>query len=327
MAARQPISLDRVRGMFGGAFLGDCLGAPFEFNRKLQYTGRLEHITIMNTQFAGQKTISLYQCTDDSEQTLTLLRTLIRDRGYVKDHVVLAYLTWANSGGWMLGKNTRDLLKGVKTLRGYQNRIDKVLALPLESRSQSNGTLMRCSALALLWDNQCVIEDVNITNPHPTNIDCELVYISALRLALQGVDAMTIYTTIKPLAQTDPLREIFIQVEQQTPRDIKSQKGWVLHAMWCTLTALYYNQRYEDAMAWIITSQPGSDTDTNACIAGALLGAIAGFDTLRSNPITATNLDLMIERDPTQGPTPRPAEYTPHDFYALTTAAHALTML
>jgi ADP-ribosylglycohydrolase len=322
------ITLDRVRGMFIGAFLGDALGAPHEFKGSghLIYTGKLEHVTIMNTQFQGQKHLAIGQVTDDSEMSLALLRTLIQDRGYNRDHVIMAYLDWANSGGWMMGKNTRALLKGVKTIKGYQNRMAKILALPLDERSQSNGTLMRCSPLALIWDNNSVIEDVNLTNPHPVNLDCGLVYVSALRLALQGVGGQTIYQMIKTLAQTDAVKEIFIQVEQRTPRDIKEKKGWCLHALWCTLTCIYYNLNYEDGMNWIISSQPGSDTDTNACIAGALLGAIAGFETLRSNPITASNIDLIIGRDPATGPTPRPSKYSLHDFYALTEAAHALTL-
>ena len=33
-----------------------------------------------------------------------------------------------------------------------------------------------------------------------------------------------------------------------------------------------------EAYDWIISENVGSDTDTNACIAGALLGAHIGFD-------------------------------------------------
>jgi len=40
-------SLDKIRGMFMGAFLGDALGAPHEFRGSghLVYTGILEHKT------------------------------------------------------------------------------------------------------------------------------------------------------------------------------------------------------------------------------------------------------------------------------------------
>lgn len=83
---------------------------------------------------------------------------------------------------------------------------------------------------------------------------------------------------------------------------------------------------YHEAMKWIITSQPGSDTDTNACIAGALLGAILGFENLNSDTTTSENIKILLSVDPAQEPTPRPSEYSPIDFFQLTEAAHKLTL-
>ena len=318
------ISLDRIRGMLMGAFLGDALGAPHEFNKKLPYTGILEYKTSMNTQFQGKKELAVGQVTDDSEMTLTLLRQMIRDGGYNQENVTLAYLRWANSGGWMLGKNTRALLKGVTTLKGYQGRIQKMLTTT--GPSQSNGAMMRCSPLALLWDNGPVIADVNITNPTPVAIDCNLVYISALRFALQGIDGPAIFEQIKELAQTPEVREVLAQVERREPRNIVENKGWCLNALWCAMMVITSFRNYSEAMHWVIASQPGSDTDTNACIAGALIGAMLGFQALQTEPNTAYNIDKLLHADIAHGPTPRPVEYAPFDFYELTEAAHRLTL-
>lgn len=322
------ITLDKVRGMFMGAFLGDSLGVPNEFkcNRNVPYTGILEHKGFLVTRFQGKKELEIGQCSDDSEMSLALLRQIIKDRGYNKNNVTLAYMAWANSGGWMMGRNTRALLQGVTTLKGYQGRMNKVLSMSMSERSQSNGAMMRCSPLALLWDNTCVIDDVNITNPNPVCLDCNLVYISALRLALQGIDASTIFTQIKPLAQTFEVRAVLEQVEKRQSRDIAEKKGWCLHALWCALITMTSFTNYSEAMHWIITSQPGSDTDTNACIAGALLGAILGFERMQSEPTTNRNIEILLAVDTSKGPTPRPLIYSPNDFYALTEAAHALTL-
>ena len=144
---------DRVAGMLMGLFLGDALGAPHEFrcNRKLIYTGKLEHQAFLVTHFQGKKSLSVGQVTDDSEMTLALLRTLLeKDGKYDRKSVISSYLEWANSGGWMLGKNTRALLKGVKTVKGYESRMKSVLILPESEISQSNGAMMRCCPLALL---------------------------------------------------------------------------------------------------------------------------------------------------------------------------------
>lgn len=278
----------------------------------------------MTSQYQGKKELAVAQITDDSEMTLALLRTLIQDRGYNKDHVIMSYLRWANSGGWMMGKNTRALLRGVTTLKGYQGRVTKMMSTT--GPSQSNGAMMRCSPLALIWDNGPVIEDANITNPTHVCIDCNLVYITALRLALQGVDGNTIFATIKGLAQTNEVKAVLEQVEKRETRNIVENKGWCLHGLWCAMMTITSFKDYSQAMNWIITSQPGSDTDTNACIAGALLGALLGFNALQQEPTTAKNIEILLNANTGNGPTPRPLEYSPIDFYTLTEAAHSLTL-
>lgn len=320
---RPTFSLDCVRGMFMGAFLGDALGAPHEFTKKLPYTGVLQYETKMNSQWQGTKTLAVAQVTDDTEMSLALLRQMIQDSGYNSENVTMAYLRWANSGGWMLGKNTRALLKGVTTLKGYQGRIQKMLATT--GPSQSNGAMMRCSPLALLWDNAPVVADVNITNPTPVAVDCNLVYISALRFALQGIEGAAIFEQVKGLAQTPEVQVVIGQVERREPRNIVENKGWCLHGLWCALMAVTTFRNYSEAMNWVIASQPGSDTDTNACIAGALIGAMLGFEGLRAEPTTSQNIEILLHADVESGPTPRQSEYTLHDFYELTEAAHRLT--
>jgi len=254
------ITLDKIRGMFMGAFLGDSLGNPHEFkvNAKTPYTGILEHKAFFISRFQGRKELAVAQGSDDSELTLALIRTMIEDHGYNKEHVIMAYLRWANSGGWMMGKNTKALLRGVTTIKGYQNRLVKVLALPMSERSQSNGAMMRCSPLALLWDNGPVIEDVKITNPNFVCLDCNIVYISALRLALLGYNGADIFEQIKGLAQTNEVKSVLNQVYKRETRNIVENKGW------CSMMTIISFTDYSEAMYWVITSQPGSDTDTNA---------------------------------------------------------------
>jgi len=328
MAEKPIISLDKIQGMFMGVFLGDSLGAPTEFNRTMPYTGILEHKTFMNTQFQGKKELEPGQVTDDSELSLALLRTIIKDKGYNRDNVIQSYLNWANSGGWMIGKNTRKLLKGVTTIKGYQYRMNKELETPENLRSQSNGTLMRCAPLALIWNNDAVIQDVNITNPNDINRDCGLVFVSALRLALTGSDGMAIFNTVKTLSQTDQVKEVMGQVERREIRKIneKKTKGWCVNALWCAMVVITTFTNYSEAMEWVITSQPGSDTDTNASISGGLLGAILGLDKMKKEPNTKRNLEILLSVDTTKGATPRPLIYSPGDFYVLMEAAHALTL-
>jgi len=314
--------------MFMGAFLGDALGAPHEFrcNANTPYTGILEHKGFMTTQFQGRKELQVSQVTDDSEASLALLRQLVRDKGYIEQNVIMAYLRWANSGGWMLGKNTRALLKGITTFNGYKKRYNKIVDAPESERSQSNGAMMRCSPLALLSDYDCVTRDVMITNPVSVCVDANYIYITALRLALTGKSGAEIFEMIKDSAQTPEVKEVLRQVASRENRDIVDKKGWCLNALWCALIVMISFTNYTAAMDWIIREHPGSDTDTNACIAGALLGAILGFEELNSEPNMNININRLLTADINNGPTPRPSEYQPHDFYALTEEAYKLTL-
>jgi ADP-ribosylglycohydrolase len=312
--------------MLMGAFLGDALGAPHEFKvNKAEYTGRLEHQAFNITRFQVRHELQIGQVTDDSEMTLALLRTIIKDKGYIKNHVTQAYLDWANSGGWMLGKNTRAIFKGIKTIKGYQKRMDKILDLPEVERSQSNGTLMRASPLALLSGKEVIIEDVKLTNPNPVNIDCSVIYVTALRLALAGFKGSEIVEQVRDLVRTDEVLEMFGQIERNEDRDTITNKGWCLHALWCAMMAILYFDDYSQAMKWVISVQ-GSDTDTNACIAGALLGAVLGFEKMKEEPLTSENIEILLKVKPEEGPTPRPTQYSPADFFELTEKAYELTL-
>ncbi len=315
MSNKPAISVNKIRGMLMGAFQGDALGAPHESRKsKLVYTGLLEHKLIMRSQYQGTRELPPGSLTDDSESTLALLRTLIADHGYNREHVLQSYLKWANSGCWFMGKNTRALFHGVTTIRGYNSRVAKIT-----SSSQSNGAMMRCSPLALLWDNSSVIEDCNLSNSNNVCRDCNLVYVAALRLALTGTDGNTIFSVVKTIAQTDEVKFVLDQVEKREHRDITENRGWCLHALWCSMIVITSFTNYSEAMNWVITSQPGSDTDTNGCIAGALLGAILGFEIMRSESLTSRNIEIMLNVN-----SARPAEYTLQDFYQLTELAATL---
>ena len=320
------MQLNRIRGMLMGVAVGDASGAPYELRRGqgVPYTPVITHRIQISIPYQGVKTLALGQFTDDTEMSLVLARNILKNKGYNRNSVITDYQAWANSGTQMLGTNTKALLKGPTTLRGYQNRYTKIFSKPMTEWSLSNGCLMRASPLALIWDNQVVIDDCSITNPHPINLDANLVYINALRLALQGKSREEIWSLIKPIAQTPEVQNIFTQVETQQSRDMTVTKGFVLHALYCTLWTLKYIHKYEDMLDWVVNQHRHTDTDTNAAIAGALIGAILGYDAMMLEPNTAENIKLVRNCDSKQGQMPRPVDYTLHDFDTLTEALYKL---
>jgi ADP-ribosyl-[dinitrogen reductase] hydrolase len=310
--------LDRIKGMLIGLFLGDALGAPHEFrNSKLEYTGKLEHITVWKTQYQGEKRLSPGQITDDSEMTITLARQLIKDKGYVRDNVILKYLEWCNSDNlWMLGINTRAIFKGIKTMKGYTNRIKKVLELPEEKRTQSNGALMRCCTLALFSNcSELAQKDCSITNPNSICIQTEIMYVFFLRRLLLGddfklsdlIDTFPLY-----ISKNEEIGKLFSQLKNDE-RDVGKNKGWVLHSFYCAMLVLDREYTFTKAMGEIIKRR--GDTDTNAGIAGALLGAKYGYKKLYEEQ--KENIDIILNLDSTKNITPRHQQYSPFDFHSL----------
>jgi ADP-ribosylglycohydrolase len=100
------------------------------------------------------------------------------------------------------------------------------------------------------------------------------------------------------------------------PVDFHHHMGWVLIALQNAFFHLAAGTRVEAAL--IETVAQGGDTDTNAAIAGALLGAADGRATL---PVRWVMPVVTCRPDPALHPArPRPDDYWPDDVLDLTEA-------
>ena len=341
----EPTKRDRVRGMFAGLILGDALGAPHEFykwNRNTIYTGKLEiqPYRQKDARYNKPEERDLYQpigsVTDDTQMTIALMKCITNDQGkYIRDNVILCYADWTHSGPSDIGKNTRFLFTN-KTVKGYEARVkkrDKEIKEGTMAESLSNGALMRCTPIALLanWSG-AMIEDVNLTNPYDDTRDVNLVYLNVLLSLLHNGsidDTMNIIDTIREslhqqvkVAIKDAVESILRLDNNESnddDRDISGKdKGLSVHALYCALRGLWMislGYTYPEIIDWVITQNTETgkgDTDTNAAITGALLGAYFGFDLLMNDETTADNWDILIKaakeiKDPL-------AKYVPQEF-------------
>lgn len=294
---------DRVKGMLYGLALGDAMGVSTEFSRtspKMKYDGYIPTIPFdirFNAYYALK--VNPGSVSDDTEMSIALLRGLVKkDMKYDRDTVLKNYMEWANSGV-MLGKNTRKLLKGVATIKGYENRFKK-LEENEKLKMQSNGSLMRSSPLALIPNYiesiKAMKTDVYLTNPNKVNMECGFFYVSFLRSILKGNDLSNIDKCIelyKEIGEIEEIKDIFNDLE--TDRDVsdRSVKGWVCSALYMAIKAFKNFDSFQDAMDWIIREHPGSDTDTNGAIAGAMIGAHFGYEKLSKESRTKINIERL----------------------------------
>lgn len=320
-------NLDKVLGLFHAHFIGDALGAAYEFKTSnfANYNGLIFETVVWRSQWQGTKTGPSGQTTDDTAMTLCLLSSLLANNGvYNRDNTIKLYHEWAsgNAGGVnedfhytrMIGTNTAELfkykVKPENVIKSYEHRFNKKFftksadlvndVIPSELRlsenalnAQSNGCLMRCTPFVIIDDWQVgAKQDCYLTNPNELCWECCKLYIIALKHLLEGKPGMEIYQLVRSQVTINEILEVFIQVEQQQPRNLKEQKGWILNAFYCVLVALIFNGGLQDFYDWLIPQR--GDTDTNACIAGAIIGVKLGFNQILLEDKTKHNWTMVI---------------------------------
>jgi len=322
--------LDRVAGMLILHALGDALGAPHEFargNGNIRYTGvlEIEPYRQKDSRFvaADQREVRLPvgSVTDDTQMTMALAKMLIAGSGvYRRDNAILAYAAWVHCKPPGMGKNTRAVFKN-KTVRGYETSMSKIrvaVESGTEPPSLSNGALMRCSSLALLanWE-EAAYADTYLTNPYPETIACTLLYVWMLRSLLLATNADAngaenwVLEQIPSVCQglcmrfgEVPLQRFVGMVglamgNEMTDIASKNVKGLATTALYYAVRSLVMHTKGYDHHAiirWVITQNTefgSGDTDTNAAIAGAVLGACIGYTKLLTDPTTASNYHIL----------------------------------
>ena len=99
------------------------------------------------------------------------------------------------------------------------------------------------------------------------------------------------------------------------PTNVYEKQGWVRHAFHITCWFAANTTTFEEDLVEVVGL--GGDTDTNAAIAGAFLGAVHGADGIPKrwrDPVEQYHKDA----------TDRPEEYAPHDIVQLTDALLAI---
>ena len=92
-------------------------------------------------------------------------------------------------------------------------------------------------------------------------------YIAAIDQSTTGTKAMLFDELARPVFRTD-----------MTHRQYYPQSGWVEIAFQCTYYWLLHARDFASAMCSIVSKL--GDPDTNGAIAGALLGAVFGIDSI-----------------------------------------------
>jgi ADP-ribosyl-[dinitrogen reductase] hydrolase len=264
--------LSRAQGCLLGQMAGDALGSLVEFQTPEQirrkYPEGVRHLIDGGT----WNTIT-GQPTDDTEMALMLARSLVEEGVYRPESALAAYKYWLDSGPFDIGGTISGALTG-----------------RLDYESQANGALMRISPLGIFgakhnpdqiadWAQQ----DAALTHPHPVCRQINALFAMAIARVIQtGEAAQALYSNILKWAgdmQVDASILNVIRIANDAPPDdYTHRQGWVLIAFHNALYQLLHAENLETGV--VDTVMRGGDTDTNAAICGALLGAVYGRDAI-----------------------------------------------
>ncbi|WAD28719.1 ADP-ribosylglycohydrolase family protein [Pseudomonadaceae bacterium T75] len=256
------------------------------------------------------------QPTDDGELALALARSLVQTGRYDAELAATAYVQWVKSEPFDVGQTTRQALMG--PTRDQDLSVAEACQLHASLCSQANGALMRVAPIGIAAHGQPELaaawarQDAQLTHPHPVCLEANAAFVAAIAVGMHGADRQHMFAAaMGVLAASEPAQQVrealLAAAAGERPSNYQKQIGWVLIAL---QNAFYYLLSGATAeMAIIETVLHGGDTDTNACITGALLGVAdidSSFIIRQSMRVAACRPDETTARS-------RPIHYWPDD--------------
>jgi ADP-ribosylglycohydrolase len=259
------------------------------------------------------------QPTDDSELALMLARSIVQAKGYEPAATLDAYLHWYGSPPFDIGGTTSSALRGAKHGQTPQDRLAGAKQHASTS-SQANGSLMRISPLGIFGARNPAAAadsaraDSSLTHPHQVCQDSCAVFVAAIATAIAtDCSAEACHQAALDEARRSsaaaPVVKALREAAERPPADYQTQQGWVLIALQNAFYQLLHAPTMDEGV--VRTVMAGGDTDTNAAIAGALLGAVHGRDAIPPQWLRSI---LSCRPLPKSGTShPRPIDFWPVD--------------
>lgn len=301
-----------------GAIIGDAAGTTFEFMIASKAKTKLANYHNLKNGLVGLGPFDVQpgQFTDDTEMALAIMSIIKSTGSYDQKLVAKAYYQWYLSNPPDIGRTTSNAV----SKESASEMINVAKTLNIESLS--NGFLMRLFGLVALYTNKsreellrAIVLDVKLTHGHPETSYIAMIYGTMLDAAIRGQDATNVYLIGKHYCNTSELiKTIYHAVDnsqnyfnynyyQYKLSDVDNKFiGFVGYAFWLLLLSLKNHKSYETAILDIISR--GGDTDTNACIVGAVIGAIYPNTIPKSwiQSVTSFNAEKRFQRYPIANP-------------------------
>lgn len=262
--------MSSLRDAVYGAAVGDALGVPYEFKQRDSFEC---------TDMTGWGTYGLPAGTfsDDTSMMLATCDSIRELGGRIDvDDMLARFRDW-----WLRGAYTAD---------GSCFDIGNTTAMALDTgqgrtgdRDNGNGSLMRIAPLAYCDASDDDIRAVSaITHAHRISTESCVCFVHLLRGLGGGSGDGGGSSLADALARNIPEGESFAFLHDviDRSRDELRSGGFVLDTLGAAIWCFAHTETYADCVLTAVNL--GGDTDTTACVAGALAGAAYGYDAIPS---------------------------------------------
>ena len=267
---------ERAAGSILGLAIGDALGAPFEFRRRVEVP---DPVPAFELPWKGRPPGST---TDDTAAARNLLVSLIANEGlFAPGDVLQRHLDWFSTRPPGVGRQTRAALK--EAARGTPEAARVVFERRGPEVSAGNGSVMYCGPLGVArardperlvteapalsrithWDERCATA-------------CLAVALAVAALVGGEPPEPAVVSAVEAVADREGGEELeYLVGEAGRARQIDGpQMGFCLFTAGIALQVAGEGLGFEEGLRHVVGL--GGDTDTNGAVAGALLGARHG---------------------------------------------------
>jgi len=286
---------ERVEGCFIGLAVGDALGVPVEFSSRKSL--KLDPVTDLRGYGAWHQPPGTWS--DDSSLAFCTAGSLCN--GYNLEDIGKLFIRWKQDGYWGahhkifdIGNTTRSAID--RLIRGEH----AMYSGELDIESNGNGSLMRIAPVSIFFyrsGNEDLIERMRetsgITHRHFRSVFSCFIFSKIVQHIIAGEPRVDAYA--KAMEETseylrtqnfnpdelDLFKRVLDRSLMNATEDSISSSGYVLHTLEASLWCFLNSDSYEQAVLKAVNL--GGDTDTTACVAGALAGLYYGAGSIREN--------------------------------------------
>ena len=221
---------------------------------------------------------------DDTALTLLLGESLAEHGEFDAGDVARRWVAWMRADGRGIGTTTARALRLIE--RGVEPFEAGRQAREADpTRAAGNGSVMRCIPVALRYfRNVDRLVRVSTQQSAITHTDERCLWGAvAVNLAVRELLRGNVYFIEEvvhriqgraPRALVEGIRRALHEDQADLPITVEDQAGYVVHCVEIAFWFATHGRTLEDALVFLANA--GGDTDTNAAVTGALLGARDG---------------------------------------------------